>query len=354
MRVGIVGFPYSGKTSVFRAVTGLPLTHLRSAEENLAAVHIPEPRLELLFELFKPKRRAEATMDFVDLPGSAEGETTRAGLSRHLPTLRQSDVLLLVVRAFENPAVPLHDDRLDPPADLRQLRDEMLLADLSTCSARIEKLEKAVTKPTRDAEQLKHELVLLKRCYQALENETPLRDVVPPGGEEKLLRGFGFLTQKPEVVVVNVSEADVGKEPPLRDARARATLALCAPLEAELLQMEPAERTPFMAEYGIRALARDRLVRACFDALDMIVFLTGGGPDEVRAWAVPRGTTALEAAGKVHSDMARGFIRAETIAFDDLRAAGSLRQARAAGKFRQEPKSYIVQDGDFITVKFNV
>jgi GTP-binding protein YchF len=354
MRIAIVGFPFSGKTSLFTAITGVPRDHLKPAEENLAAVHIPEPRLDLLFALFKPKRKTEATLDFVDLPGSAEGDSERAGLEKHLPTLRQADGLLLIVRAFESASVPPHLGRIDLAADLRLLHDEMLLADLTICAGRIEKLEKAVTKPGKEVELLKHELALIRRCNQALESGRGLRDFVQPGEEEKLLRSFGFLTQKPVVAVLNISETALGQPPPAADERAYLNMAVCASLEAELIQMEPADRAAFMAEYGLASLARDRLVRAAFEALGMISFLTGGGPDEVRAWAVPKGSTAVDAAGKVHTDMARGFIRAETIAYDDLRAAGSLREAKAAGKIRQEPKHYVVKDGDFITFKFNV
>jgi ribosome-binding ATPase len=354
MRVAIVGFPYSGKTALFTAISGVTKEHLKSSEENLAAVHIPEPRLDFLFELFKPRKRTEATMEFVDLPGSAEGDVKDAGLTKHLPTLRQADGLLLVLRAFNSESVPVHGDRVDPQANLQQLRDEMLLADLSICSGRIEKLERAVTKPNKELDLLKHELALLKRCNAALESEKPLRDVVQPGEEEKMLRSFGFLTQKPVVVVVNVGEEAVGKDPPLHDPKASATFTVCARLEADLIQMEPADRAQFMAEYGIQVLARDRIVRTCFDALGMMCFLTGGGPDEVRAWAVPRGSSAVDAAAKIHTDIARGFIRAETIAYEDLRAAGTMREAKAANKIRQEPKHYIVQDGDMITFKFNV
>ncbi len=354
MRVAIVGFPFSGKTALFTAISGVPKDHLKSSEENLAAVHIPEPRLDLLFELFKPRKKTEATMEFVDLPGSAEGDVKDAGLTKHLPTLRQVDGLLLVLRAFESESVPAHGDRVDPASDLRQLRDEMLLADLSICSGRIDKLNKALTKPSKELDLLKHELALLKRCNDALEHEKPLRDIVQPGEEEKLLRSFGFLTQKPVITVINVGEESIGKDPPLKDPKATATFSVCARLESDLIQMDPADRTPFMAEYGIQVLARDRIVRTCFDALGMICFLTGGGPDEVRAWPVPRGSTAVEAAAKIHTDIARGFIRAETIAYNDLRAAGTMREAKAANKIRQEPKHYIVQDGDLITFKFNV
>ncbi len=353
MRVAVVGFPFSGKTSVFTAISGVSADHLKPAEENLAAVQIPEPRLEVLEALFKPKKRSAATMDFIDLPGSAEGDVEKAGLDKHLPTLRQADALLLVVRAFQSASVPAHQGRVDPQRDLSQLRDEMLLADLAICSARIEKLEKAITKGTQDRDQQKHELELLRRCNDALENETPLSAVVQPGAEEKMLRSFGFLTQKPVSLVINIDEEQIGQEPPFRDPHASETLPVCAALEAELMQMDPADRPAFMADYGVETLARDRVVRACSDALSLIFMMTFG-PEEVRAWPLVRGTTAIEAAGKVHTDLARGFIKAETVPFDDLQAAGSLRDAKAAGKVRLEPKGYVVQDGDVITIKFNV
>jgi GTP-binding protein YchF len=353
MRVAIVGFPFSGKTAVFTAVAGVPASHLRLAEENLAAVHMPEPRLDLLEKLFKPRKRTEATMDFIDLPGSREGDVEQAGLAKHLPTLRQVDAMILVVRAFQSDSVPPHQGRVDAQRDLGQLRDETLVADLTSCANRVEKLDKALPKAGKDRDQLKHELELLLRCQNALEHEKPLSAVVRPGDEEKLLRSFGFLTQKPVLVVINVAEDQVGRDVPFRDPHAAATLAMCATLETELIRMDPADRRAFMAEYGVQALARDRIVRCCFDALGMITMLTAG-PEEVRAWPLPRGTTAVDAAAKIHTDLARGFIKAETVAYDDLRAAGSLREAKAAGKLRLEPKGYVVQDGDMITIKFSV
>jgi ribosome-binding ATPase YchF (GTP1/OBG family) len=229
----------------------------------------------------------------------------------------------------------------------------MLLADLEGCDNRVQKLQAAVAKPTQEHDEQKQELDVLLRCREALENERPLREVVQPGDEEKLLRSFGFLTQKPVILVINVGEQDIGREPAFRDEQAAATFALCAELEAELIQMDRADRPEFMAEWGIPALARDRIIRACFDALGMISFFTFVH-DEVRAWAIPGGTTAVEAAGKIHTDIARGFIRAETVAFDALKAAGSLKEAKSAGHIRQEHKHYVVQDGDVITVKFHV
>ncbi len=354
MRVAIVGFPFSGKTTLFRAISGIPADHLKVAEENLATVKVPDPRLEWLEQLFKPRKRTEASIDFVDLPGSAEGDSAQAGLAKHLPTLRQSDALVIILRAFESQAVPIRGDSIDPQRDLREIREEMLLADLLICDNRIEKLEKAVSKPTKERDRQKHELELLRKCREALENERPVRDVVQPGDDEKMLRSFGFLTQKPYIVAANVSEDRIGRQPPVEDPHAATIISVCAEIEAEIIQMDREDRPAFMEEYGILSLARDRIIRACFDALGMIVFFTGGGENEVRAWAIPKGTTAVEAAGRIHSDLQRGFIRAETVAFEDLRAAGSLKAAKAAGKVRLEPKHYVVQDGDLMTVKFNV
>ncbi len=353
MRVTIVGFPYAGKSALFTAISGVSPDHLKPAEENLAAVHVTEPRLDVLETIFMPKKRTAATIDFVDLPGSAEGDVEKAGLEKHLPTLRQSDMLLLIVPAFESASVPAHGGTVDPQRDLKGLRDEMLIADFAICAGRIEKLEKAVTKPTPDREQLQHELMLLRRCNEALENEQPLRDVVKPGEEEKILRSFGFLTQKPVAVVVNVSEDQIGQPVAVEDPHAIGTFPVCASLEAELIQMDPEDRPAFMADYGIQALARDRIVRACCDGLGIIFMLTAGA-EEVRSWPLRHGTTAVEAAGKIHTDLARGFIKAETVAFEDLHAAGSMREAKSAGKVRLEPKGYVVEDGDVVTIKFNV
>lgn len=353
MRVTLVGFPFCGKSTLFRAISGLPAAQLKPSEEHLAAVKIPEPRLDFLEQLFVPKKRTEATIDFVDLPGSTEGDGEKAGLEKHLPTLRQSDALVLVLRDFESGSVPPHEGGINPQRDLKELRDEMLLADFAICTNRMERLEKSIQKPSKERDQQKHELALLERCQIALDKNEPLARVIQPGEEEKMLRSFGFLTQKPAVVVVNVNESSAGKPPSFEDPHAAATFAVCATLEADLIAMEPADRPAFMKDYGLGALARDRIVRASFDALGMIHFLTAG-PEEVRSWPIPRGATAVEAAGRIHSDLARGFIKAETIAYADLVAAGNMRDAKAANKLRNEPKGYVVQDGDIMTIKFNV
>lgn len=353
MRVGIVGFPYCGKSTLFSAISGVSRDHLNLAQENLAAVKVPEPRLDWLEEIYKPKKRTEASIEFVDLPGSMEGDGEHAGLAKHLPTLRQADALLVVLRGFTSDAVQAHKNRVDPKDDLALMRDELLLADLVICDTRVEKLEKAVARPSKERDQQKAELELLQRCRAALEAGKPLSTVVGGGDEAKMIRSFGFLTQKPVITVINVNEGDASKAPVFDDSHATRTFNVCATIEAEIIQIEPAERPAFMQEWGISALARDRIIRACFDALGLISFLTAG-EDEVRAWPVPRGASAVEAAGKIHSDLARGFIRAETVAYDDLHAAGSMRDAKAAGKVRQEGRTYVVQDGDIMNIKFAV
>ncbi len=353
MRIAIVGFPLSGKSTLFSAITGLPADPQALSEERLAAVKVPEPRLALLEQLYQPRKTTYATLDFVDLPGSAEGESEHAGLTRHLPTLRKADGLLLVARAFESDVVPPHGGRIDPAADLRALYEEMLLADLVICDNRIERIETTLRKPVPQRDQLRHELELLMRCKEALESEQPLSSITRDAQEARLLGSFGFLTRKPIVAAVNISETQLDDPPAIEDDRPAAILHVCAKLEAELMQLDEADRGEFLASYGIAQPARERIIRACFAALDLIQFFTAG-PTEVRAWPIRRGTTAVEAAGRIHSDLARGFIRAETIAWQDLHDAGSLREAKARGLFRQEPKSYVVQDGDILTIKFNV
>ena len=353
MRIAIVGLPYCGKSSTFSALSGIARDQLQPAGENVAAVRVPEPRLDALEEMFKPKKRTEANLEFVDLPSAADSDGGRAGFEKQIPTLRQVDALLVVLRAFESPAVPNPPGGLNPAADLQNVREEMLLADMVICDNRCERLEAAIKKPTPQREQQKKELELIQRCKAALEEEQPLIDIIQAGEEEKMLRSFGFLTQKPLIAVLNIGEEQVSDPPTVEDPHGTPIIPLCAELEAELAQLDPPDRAEMMQGYGLEQLRADDVVRGCFDGLGLLFFLTAG-EQEVRAWPLPRDSSAVDAAGKIHSDIARGFIRAETVAFEDLVNAGSMRDAKAAGKVRQEPKAYIIQDGDVILFKFNV
>jgi GTP-binding protein YchF len=277
----------------------------------------------------------------------------RQQLRKHLPTIRNSDMLVLVVRDFQNPSVPAYRDRVDRVADLAELRDEFIFADLEAVTNRVEKLEKSITKPTKTQDQEKRELAVLQACREALESEKPLSSCAHSEDEKKMFASFGFLTEKPVVVVYNVDEDRAGEGVSESPAHFHAAVALCADLEAQISELDPEDRSAFLADVGIEVPARDVLIRHCYDAMQFVSFLTMG-PDEVRAWTIRRDTPAVEAAGKIHSDLARGFIRAETVAYDDLVAEGDLKGAKAAGKVRQEGKAYVVQDGDILNIKFNV
>ncbi|MHC4234928.1 MAG: DUF933 domain-containing protein [Planctomycetota bacterium] len=354
MRAAIIGLPQSGKSAVFAAVTGLVTPPGEMIREHAGVVHVPEPRLPFLASLHRPKRVTEASIEFVDVPGfSLRDAHGQEDLRKHLPAVRQSDLLVSVIREFRDAAIPAYRDRVEPQADLAELWDEFLFADLDAVTARVQKLEKALAKPTKTHDQEKRELALLTRCRQGLENGESLSAIITSPEEARMVSSFAFLTEKPLLVVYNVSEERAADPAPAPPAHAVAALNMTAKTEAEIAQLDPEDRPAFLADLGLEAQARDRLIRTCLEALGMITFMTGGS-EEVRAWAVKRGTTALDAAGKIHSDMARGFIRAETVAYDDLVEAGDFRGAKAAAKIRQEGKTYVVQDGDVLNIKFNV
>ena len=354
MKTAFVGLPGSGKSSLFTAVTGRPIPAGELHQEHVGVVTVPEPRLPWLVEHYQPKKETPATIEMVDIPGISLSEAHgQDELRKHLPTIRQCEVLVAVVRDFENPSVPQYRDRIDPAGDLAELRDEFLFADLDSTTRRIEKLEKTVSKPSKTQDLDKRELALLQKCRDALENGQPLSEVITNPEDARILGSFQFLTEKPLVVVYNVDESRAAEEPSETPPHAYSALSLCARAEADIVELDPEDRPAFLEELGLSAPASERLIQRCFDALGLIVFFTVGA-DEVRAWPIIKGTPAQEAAGKIHTDLARGFIRAETVAYDDLIAAGDMRDAKSAGKVRQEGKTYIVQDGDVINVKFNV
>jgi GTP-binding protein YchF len=354
MKVALIGPPQSGKTTLFTAVTGQAAPPAQTGLEHVAIVHVPDPRLAVLAEMRRVKRTVPAALDFVDFPGvSLAVSQGQNEFRRHAAGMRTCDALVVVLRAFENEVIPPYRDRIDPAADLEELRTELAFADLDVATGRVERLRKQVTKPTPTQDHDRRELALLERCQDALENDRPISSALQSDEERQMVSSFAFLTQQPLVLVVNVSEAALGSPPVLPFGDEAVVITLSAEIEAEIAQLDEADRPDFLADLGIGEPARDSLIHACYQALGLISFLTWTD-EEVRAWSVPAGTPAIEAAGKVHSDMARGFIRAETISFDDLAAAGDMKAAKAAGKVRLEGKTYLVQDGDVIQFRFNV
>jgi GTP-binding protein YchF len=356
MRVALVGPPQSGKSTLFAAVAeagGSDVDLSRPDQPHLAVVKVPDERLDWLATMGETREAHPAELEFLDLPGfDLSDEPGRTRARAHWQAMEQSDMLVFVVAGFSDPTVPAYRSRVDPAADVEELLAEMLFADLERVAARIRKLEASVRKPTGHHEEDLRELELMKRLREALEADKPIADAIEHETENKLVRSFQFLTLKPTLAVVNCGEAEAAADGPGELASLPA-VQLSAKIEEEVAQLAPKERGEFLADLGVAAPARDRLIRACYDRLDLISFLTYN-PTECRAWSIPAGTEAVAAAGEVHTDMARGFIRAEVVAFEDLRAAGDHKSAKAAGKVRLEGKHYLVQDGDVILFRFNV
>jgi ribosome-binding ATPase len=353
MRIAFIGPLSSGKSSLFRAVTGQPHNPSHVGEQ-LAVVKVPDKRLDWLAAIYKPKKYTEATIDCLDVPGfSHETATGQAEFRKSLPSIRKCEALVAVVRAFESPDVPPYRNRVNPQADLEELVAELIFNDLDAVTTRIERIEKSLKKPTSQHEQEKRELELMHRLEATLVAEKPISSLTLSTDDRLLLAGFQFLTELPLIAVFNVGESQAANPPPAEFAYAKATISLCAQTEEQIAQLEPADRKAFLDDLGVTEPAKNRLVRVCYDTVGLISFLTAG-EDEVRAWPIRKGSTAVEAAGKIHSDLARGFIRAETVAYNDLVAAGEMKNAKMAGKLRQEGKTYIVQDGDVINIKFNI
>ncbi len=356
MKVALLGLMQSGKSTILSAVSGKKIPPIGSTAIEEAIVPVPDERLGWLIEYYKPKKTTYATIDCLDLPGfNFADQHGRAAARRLINQIRTIELLVLVVRSFENPAVPAYRNKVDPVGDLAELKTEMLLADLELVATRIERLEKQVHKPTKTQSQDKAELALQKKLQEAIESEKPVSSAIKTDAEHEMIKSLGFLTLKPMTVAVNIGEDQLDKKFDFGSEidSSVPVIALCAKLEHELAQLDDESRAEFMADLGIAELAASKFVKSCYSALGLISFLTMG-PDELRAWPIKKGTIAHDAAGKVHTDMKRGFIRAETFAFDDLKEAGSEKALKAAGKVRLEGKEYVVQDGDIINFRFNV
>jgi GTP-binding protein YchF len=356
MRLGIIGLPQSGKTTIFNALTrGDQPTTMSGGrfEVHTAVVDVPDPRVDRLSSMFKPEKTIYAKVTYADIAG-LEGSSSKAGISGALLNqLNQMDGFLHVVRCFDDPNIPHPAGGLDWQRDIDAMDGELLLNDLIAVERKLERLvEERKKGGGRDKTLIEREITLFERLQAALSEELPLRDADMTAEEEKALAGFGFLTRKPILILLNL--ADGQPIPAVEYAHQSSKIvALQGKLEMEIAQLAPDEAELFMGEYGIEELGLQRVIRLSYDLLGLQSFFTVG-PDEVRAWTVRRGAPAVEAAGVIHTDLQKGFIRAEVVSYQELVALGGLTEARNKGKLRLEGKEYVVQDGDIMHVRFNV
>jgi len=357
MRLGIIGLPQSGKTTVFNA-----LTHGRAPtgsmigggrfEVHTAVVTVPDPRVDALSAMFHPKKTIYAQVTYADIAGIESHPSSHGELKGPLlAELRQMDGLLDVVRVFEDPAVPHPVGSIDPARDATAMESELLINDLITVERKLERLEDELRKGgAKDKAQAQKDVELFRKLHAHLQESRTIRDLELTPEEERSISGMGLLTQKPILILWNLGEGQ--KAPASANSSPRyKTAGIQGKLEMEIAQMVPEDAAAFLQEYGIEEPGLNRVIRLSYDLLGLQSFFTVG-EDEVRAWTVHRGALAPEAAGVVHTDMQKGFIRAEIVHFDDLAALGGMAEARAKGKLRLEGKDYPVQDGDVISIRF--
>ena len=356
MKAALIGLLQSGKSTIMASVSGKAIPAVGATAIEEAIVSVPDERIDWLAEYAKPKKITHATIDCLDLPGfNFTDDHGRAAARRLISQIRTVDLLVPVVRAFESAAVPPYRNSVNPARDLTELQTELLLADLELVTTRIERLEKQVHKPTKSQAHDKAELALQKKLQEAIESEQPISSAIETDDEREMIKSLGFLTLKPIAIAVNVGEDQLNEAFDFSDRLGESVpvATICAKLEYELAQLDADSRAEFMADLGIEQLAAVTFVKGCYSALGLISFLTIVS-GELQAWPIKKGTTAHDAAGKVHTDIKRGFIRAETFSFDMLKELGSEKALKAAGKIRLEGKDYIVQDGDIINFRFNV
>jgi len=356
MQIGIIGLPNSGKTTIFNALTRSDTaTEAFSSgivEVHTAVINVPDPRVDYLSSMFNPKKTTFAQVTYNDIAGLGRG-VAKTGISGPLlNAIAANEALLLVVRAFDDENVPHPDDSVDPARDISAMETELILNDMTIIDRRLERL--AATRHRGSVDERKSmeaEEALLQRLMSFLEEEQPLRDMELSAEERRLIGGFGLLSLKPVLRIVN--GGDEGTEEEYASLLDERTLFLRGRLEAEIAQMAPDEAAEFLVDFEIEEPGLNRAIRFCYNMLGLQSFFTVG-EDEVRAWTIKRGTRAQLAAGVIHSDLQKGFIRAETIAYDDLVEAGSMAEARKQGTLRLEGKEYVVADGDILAIRFNV
>ncbi len=356
MEIGIIGLPNSGKTTIFNALTGSDTaTEAFSSgqvEVHTAVVAVPDTRVGVLVEMFDPKKTTYAQVTFNDIAGFGKGAAKSGIAGPLLNAIAANEALMLVIRAFADENVPHPEDSVDPARDLMLMEGELMLSDMAVLDRRLERLASMKNRGTPDErKQMAVEESLLQRLMQALEEETPLREVDLSLDERKMLGGFGLMSLKPLLIVINGGDDD--DESTAGDLLDDRTIFLRGRLEAEIAQMEAEEAEEFLADFGITEPGLNRAIRLCYDMLNLHSFFTVG-EDEVRAWTVGVGAKAPEAAGVIHSDLQKGFIRAEVITYDELIAAGGMTEAKKVGKLRLEGKEYVVDDGDVMSIRFNL
>jgi ribosome-binding ATPase len=354
MKVGLVGFAGSGKTTVFNTLTGLAAEvggYGAREKANIGVIKVPDGRVEKLAEIFNPKKKTLAEISFVDVAGPQAGSDERAEMGldpRLVQHMREVDALVHVVRSFDNPMLL---QEADPVRDIRAFDDELVLTDLVQVENRLQRLKKEKGKEREED--------LMRRLKEALEQERPLRYLELSAEDLTLVAGFRFLSLKPLLLLLNADETSAAGEPlpqavtDVAGSKGLSVIAMSGKVEMEIAALSPEEQGEFLQDLGLSEPARDRFIRAAYGLLDLISFLTSG-EDECRAWSIRRGTIAHKAAGVIHSDIERGFIRAEVVKFEDLIALGSEARCREQGKLRLEGKEYVVEDGDVIHFRFNV
>ena len=351
MKVGLIGLPGAGVTTLFCTFAGRDYSALCATgkvEINLGETKVPDLRVDRLTEIFQPKKSTHAVIEFADVPVDLEPS---GGLSaKTLSAIRTMDALAIIIRAFENPAVPHPNTTINPLRDLNSFWEEAVLTDMIQMENRLEKLKKEGKQKSREAE-------IFNELKDQLENNKTIRDLNPADDVRKLISGFKCISEKPWLVILNTdpdNSIDITPVSGFCDENNLPWLTLAGQMELEISALDPDEQAEFLADIGQQSDARSRFIRGAYEHLNLISFLTTG-PDECRAWSIEKGCNAQEAAGKIHSDLAKGFIRAEVISYQDfIDADCSMAVAKKAGKVRLEGKTYIVQDGDIMNIRFNV